>query len=454
MGILTMGIDVGTTSISMVMLDEKTGEMAAQRTINHQSFLKGSRPEEKIQDPEMLLRVVSENLQDLISQNGEPCCIGLTGQMHGMLYVNDSGSAVSPLYIWQDQCGNLPLDDGRSASEILRERVGNAAAGYGITTHFYLQKAGKIPPDANYMTTISDYIAMRLCGLQRPVLGADMAASWGCFDMERRSFLEEKLKAVGVDTSCLPEVLKTHEIVGHYKGRIPVMCSLGDNQASVLGAVRELSDTLLLNVGTGSQVSLAVRDYIPCQGSLELRPCTDDMYMMVGSSLCGGRAYAMLEQFYREAGTDPGLSCYDRMGEQAEDFVNRFGLDAAWKVRTTFSGTRDNPDERGSISGIGVENFHPGALTAGVIAGILEELYEMYQEMVRRGGRKAVRLVGSGNGIRKNRLMRRMAEERFGLKLEIPVYKEEAACGAALMALVASKRAQSLGDVQALIRYE
>ena len=46
------------------------------------------------------------------------------------------------------------------------------------------------------MTTISDYIAMRLCGNTVPVIGLDMAASWGCFDLEKQEFLYEALEKI------------------------------------------------------------------------------------------------------------------------------------------------------------------------------------------------------------------------------------------------------------------
>lgn len=167
----------------------------------------------------------------------------------------------------------------------------------------------------------------------------------------------------------------------------------------------------------------------------ELRPCTESSYILVGASLCGGRAYAMLEQFYREvSGTDSGAKMYSRMQEQAEDFLEKYGKEAVWKVDTAFSGTRSDPSRRGMITGIGVENFHPGALTAGVICGILDELHEQYEQMCKLTGKKATRLAGSGNGIRRNPLMRKLAEEMFGMPMYVSEYEEEAACGAALCA--------------------
>lgn len=430
-----MGIDIGTTSISLVLVDGKTRRLLTQKTVEHRAFLPGGFPEEKIQDPKRLWTLVEECIRELTDAYGRPAGIGLTGQMHGMLYVDGLGNAVSPLYTWQDGSGNRILEEGRSSVEILNEKVGPVSAGYGLATHFYLQKTGRIPREAKKMAAISDYIAMKLCGLREPVMGMDMAASLGCFDLERKEFLCEALKTAGVDISYLPELRREHFLVGRTADGIPVIGSIGDNQASVFGSVESLSDTVLLNVGTGGQVSFATEKYVECKGSIELRPCTKDSYLLVGSSLCGGRAYAMLEQFYREASGGGEEEQYQRMNEQAQKFIDEYGADAAWKVRTTFSGTRSNPEERGRITGIRVENFCPGAMTAGMILGILEELHEQYESMCELTGKRAGRLAGSGNGIRKNPLMRRLAEELFGMKMEVPECGEEAAFGAALCVL-------------------
>ncbi len=436
-----MGIDIGTTTISIVLMEKETGKLKARETLNHASFLPGEIPEAKIQDPEKILTVTIEKIKELIRTYGCPAGIGFTGQMHGMLYVDQEGDAVSPLYTWQDKRGNLPLEDGLTSVEYLKEKIRNSgmlASGYGLVTHYYLGKKGEIPAEAVKMTTISDYIIMKLCGRKSPVLGADMAASWGCFDLGKREFCYDDLEKAGVDISYLPQVEKKYCLAGNtieiddIPAGIPVAVSIGDNQASFLGAVRELSDVVLLNVGTGSQVSFVSENYIPCEENIELRPYTDDKYLLAGASLCGGRAYAMLEQFYREAAENGNTSYYDIMYGQAQEFIEKYGSEAAWTVRTTFSGTRSDPEETGQITNISVENFHPGAMTVGVMEGILQELYEQYQVMSRLTGKKAAHLAGSGNGLRRNPLMQKLAEEMFGLPMVIPEYQEEAACGAIL----------------------
>ena len=448
-----LGIDIGTTTISVIMIDGDSGESIGTRTIAHHGFLEGHIPATKIQDPQKMLNITQNAVKELTDEFGTPDSIGLTGQMHGMLYVDENGNAVSPAYIWQDGCGNLPMEDGTTYAEYMKKAGGAAASGFGLISHFYLQKNGMIPETAVKMSTISDYIGMKLCGRTEPVIAVDMAASWGCFDLEKGDFYREELDKLGVDLTYLPEILEKHEIMGHTESGVPVMVSLGDNQASVLGSVNDLCGTVLLNIGTGSQISVGTGDFVDCDGSVELRPCVEGTKILVGCGLCGGRAYAMLEQFYREV-CDTEDSLYEKMEKQAREYLASFGKEKSWKIRTTFSGTRSNPKERGNIGNIGIENFHPGAMTVGMICGILEELQEMYLVMCEKTGSKAVNLVGSGNGIRRNRLMRELAEEMYGMKMKIPACKEEAAYGAAIYAMVAAGLVENLAQAQSRIKYE
>lgn len=418
-----IGIDTGTTSISIAAVNEEGG-LIASRTVNHSSFMAGESPESRIQNPERITRIVLETLDGIISELGQPSAIGFTGQMHGMLYVNAMGTPVTPLYTWQDSSGNDSVN-------ILREHGLKVSSGYGLATHYHLQRAGKIPGDAAKMTTISDYIAMKLCGNNAPVLSSDMAASWGCFDLENREFRREALEEAGTDTSYLPEVVKGYKVIGQTSEGVPVVCSMGDNQASVKGSVKDESASVLVNIGTGSQVSFVTEEYYDTEGDIELRPY-GNIYLLAGSSLCGGRAYAMLEKFYREIS---GHDYYSIMQEQAESFLKTHDIADAWNVTTTFMGTRSDPSVKGSIQGISEGNFCAGAFTVGVIQGILRELHGMYEAMKELTGRSADILVGSGNGLRKNELMQRLAGEMFGMSVNIPGCTEEAACGAALCAM-------------------
>lgn len=425
----TIGIDTGTTSVSIAAINESR-ELLDSITANHGAFIPGEFPESRVQNPAHILSIVMAGLESITQKFGTPSAIGFTGQMHGVLYLNSRGEHVSPLYTWQDPSANIPVN-GKSSLDILHSHGLKCSSGYGLATHFYLQRAGKIPNDAVRLSTISDYIAMKLCGKNSPLLSAEMAAGLGCFDLQRGEFMFDRLESAGVDVSFLPENVKGYCVIGRTESGVPVVCSMGDNQASFMGSVGDEENTLLLNVGTGSQVSFLAREFVETDGDIELRPY-GERFLLAGAALCGGRAYAMLEGFYREI---CGRSCYEMMSGHSEEFLRTRGLPQAWNVDTRFQGTRSDPSITGSITGITADNFCAGALTVGVIRGIITELYDMYEAMRTLTGRNAVALVGSGNGLRKNEIMRRIAGEIFGLEVRVPEYQEEAARGCALCAM-------------------
>lgn len=431
-----IGIDIGTTSVCGVVLDVNTGKVIKSRTEMSDAFIPTKNSWEKIQDTEKIVSIAMEILESFAEYPAE--VIGLTGQMHGIVYVNAEGKAVSPLYTWQDGRGNLYYGETTYAEHL------GSYAGYGNVTDFYNRENGLRPAEAVGHCTIMDYLGMVLCGLKKPLIHTTNAASLGCFDLKTKTF--------SYDVTA--DISDRFEILGTYKG-IPVSIAIGDNQASVFSTLADERD-VLLNVGTGSQVSV-VSDSIKTGENIEARPYFDGKYLLVGAALCGGRAYGMLKDFYAEflrAAGAPSVAAskqvdiYAVMNHLVEERMR--SEQAPLVVDTRFAGTRKQPDLCGQISGITENNFTPANLTYGVLDGMMEELYVMYDQM----GEKRCNLVGSGNGIRKNEALVRIAENKFGGSLQIPGHTEEAAYGAALFGLVACGVFESAKQAQALIKYE
>ncbi|MDO4620987.1 MAG: FGGY family carbohydrate kinase [Lachnospiraceae bacterium] len=438
----TAGIDIGTTSISDVITEGSDNHLLGSRTVTHNASLHAEKAYHRLQDPEKLFRLACDALCDLIRVHGTPQAIGLTGQMHGILYVDAAGQAVSPLYTWQDDCGSQPLTNtnGNSSASLLRDAGLPASSGYGLATHLFLQHTHSVPANAVSFVSIADFVAMRLTACTEAFAAPDLAASFGGLDVKTGSWMINALEHSSVDTSYLPKLHLKHDIIGLTTGcidgipeGIPVLCSLGDHQASVFGSTDCPEGSLLLNIGTGSQVSMPVNQYIDASSPLEIRPFLSGSYLLTGAALCGGRAYAMLEQFYRSI-TRNETSLYAWMEENAAAFLKEHKKEEAWQIETAFAGKRNDPSASGNMCGITTENFTPGAMTVGMICGILNELHEMYEKMCTLTGKTAVCLIGSGNGLRQNRVMQQLTEEIFHLPLQISEAKEEAACGAAKLA--------------------
>ena len=425
----TFGLDIGTTTISAVVYDTDRGVIAA-RTMKNDSFLTGE-SWERIQNPAVIEAAAMESVRVLLAEHPDVAAIGVTGQMHGILYLDSHGTPVSPLYTWQDGRGDLPHPGGGTWASQLSERSGyDLATGYGLVTHAYNRHHGLVPQEAAVLCTIHDYLAMKLAGRTRPVMDTSDAASLGFF--RQGDFDRTALATAEIDDGLLPEVAED-PCLGVSAWGIPVYTAIGDNQASFLGATGGRTDVLLVNMGTGSQISVYSPDYLQT-ATLETRPFPDGGWLLVGASLCGGRSYALLENFFRQTvqmvnGSED--SVYDAM-ERLLD-ANDVPVDCP-AVSTLFQGTRKDPSLRGSITGLSADNFTPLHLLYGVMQGMADELYGMYRGYLELGGKTPATMIGSGNGLRKNKHLRRIMEETFGCPLILSENMEEAACGAAIYA--------------------
>lgn len=432
-----IGLDVGTTSLSGVRVDAATGAVLQSLTVDNPAALATASGWEALQDPDAILAAVRQMLSRLMDD--AVCAVGLTGQMHGILYVDSRGNAASPLYTWQDRRGGLIRRDGRSYVEWLAEMTGYPlATGFGLVTHAYNAANGLVPEAAVSLCTIADYVAARLAGQETPVMDPTHAAGLGLFDLKRLRFDAQALQKTGVDAALLPRVVPSGTPVGRLEDRIVVATALGDNQASFLGAVERIRDSVLVNVGTGGQLSLYTDEYFDV-GDLDTRPFPGGGYLLVGASLCGGKAYAVLERFFRQvcrdfAGYD-GPALYEAMNALASGEAlpgERLAVD------TRFLGTRQDPGRRGAIGGIALDNLTPAHLVLGFLDGIADELHGFFERIPEVVRREKHVLVGAGNGMRKNLVLCERLAERFGLPLSVSAHEEEAAVGAAIAAGVAA----------------
>jgi sedoheptulokinase len=479
-----VGLDLGTTKISGVLIDTDPppGRVLGVVSREHGAGRPAARPWEHLQDPERILAAAREVLRGLHGPAGpaqvrwDGMCV--TGQMHGVLYADAGGRAVSPLMSWLDNRAGQPHPAGGTWAQRLSAAVGRPiAAGYGAATHFYNRHHGLVPPRAAYLCTLMDYVTWRLTGGPaaagataggRPVADATIAASVGLADPLTGRPDPPAWREAELDGLLPSEVVEAGSRVGSTAGEgglpegVPVFAPLGDNQAGFLGAVRDVEAMTQLNVGTGGQISA----WLPAlsgdaggkaEAGLEARPFPGGGVLLVGATLCAGQAYALLEEFFRgvlEAfGGRAEEALFERMNALAVDSAGP-GAGPEPRVDTRFNGTREDPRITGSIEGISLRNLTPAALVRGLLSGIAGELHDHYAALVRRRAAVPDGLVGSGNGLRRNPALRAEITRRFGLPLRVPRLREEAALGAALAAAVGLGRYPGFRAAGQIIRYE
>ena len=428
-----LGIDIGTTSISLTLLDgSPTGSRSW--TYPNDTTVEGA-SWEKLQDADKIAAKVISLIDGLLAEGESIESIGLSGQMHGILYVDGMGRAVSPLHTWEDGRGNLPFNDDASYAQNLSLLTGyKLSTGYGIVTHYFNLHNGLVPADAAKICTVMDYVAMTLAGTCIPVIDPSNAASLGCFDLASCNFDMVVLARAGIDTTIMPGVCKTPSVVGYFKG-IPVVSAIGDNQASFLGSVSSPERSIHITVGTSSQISVFTRDFSIVPG-IDTRPLPGGGYILVGAALCGGSSLALMNGFL--IGAARFLTGEDVSPEDVYDRMCSVGLhpvsDSGLRVRTSFRGTREDPLMKGLVENISFDNWNVEDLIRGFHRGIADELYSFYGKMPESARAGKDMIIGSGNALRRNRLLREVIESRFGLPLSLSPSSEEAATGAATIA--------------------
>lgn len=436
----TIGIDIGTTTLSGVVLEKTdTGKpkVLEAKTIENGSFLTTVKDWERIQDAEKIIKKSRELLDDFLDRYPDVERIGLTGQMHGIVYIDKEGNCVSPLYTWQDARGNLCEEKKSSLVEEIQHTCHIlAASGYGLVTHIYNLRHILVPDTAVSLCTIMDYFGMKLTGRKKALVHASNAASFGFWDGQKNCFLTEELHQMGVEETWLPDVCMGIEILGTYRNRT-VTTAIGDNQASFLGSAGTEKNTLLINMGTGGQISVLSDQYFTAD-RIEARPFLNGTYLLAGSSLCGGKAYALLEHFFRNfvkaaAGQDePLYQTMEQLARAGKEVHAGQEEKQRLRIKTTFDGTRVHPEQTGSITNLTAENFTPELFVYGVLEGMSRELYTMYQTIHAGTAIKIEHMIGSGNGLRKNPVLCEIMKEMFGAELTLAEYEEEAAAGAAV----------------------
>ncbi len=467
-----LGIDIGTGKIAAVILDP-AGSVLAVTSRPHQAAISAP-PGHFEQDPKKLYSVV----RDVIRELPEPLrkqvrSIGLTGQMHGVVLVDGQNLPVGPLITWQDQ--RVLADDFFTA---LQDRLNKwTSVGYGLVTLAYLCAKKLLPANAACGATIHAWLASRLCGLDRPALDPTDAHSWGLMDgLLEDQWDRSEISLAGIPQDILPDIVPTGKQIGTLTETMAaelglpvgaaILAALGDNQASLLATLENPQTDLGLTLGTGGQLSAVIQldqklikaldqqhfedRYQELTGrrpgkakyrkviseSFEFRPYLGGKQRLaVAALLCGGSAWNWLAETVHQWMADLSVSPIPTTELFAR--LNQMGLQSRSQilVRPHFLGERFDPELRGRIDGLDCNPLDLGSLARGVAMGIADSLRIMMPYPFLK---KRKRIVASGNALRRNPLLVKVAEEIFGLPVVLSPWTEEAACGAARIALGAT----------------
>ena len=443
-----LGIDIGTSS-AKVLLATEAGEVVARASAEYP--ITRPRTDWAEQDSEDWWRAVVAGLRKALK--AAPQCasdiagIGLSGQMHGTLLLDDQGAPLAPAVIWPDQRSARQVAEITSlvGRERLLELTGSPlATGFQAATIRWVQQHD---PDvwrrARWVVLPKDYIRYRLAG----AFATDPSDGSGTLllDVRQRDWSDEVLDALEIDRRRLPPVQPSSCVAGSLSAEaseatgvpagVPVVTGAADTACSLLGAGVLAPASLLLTISTGGQVVLpAVAVAIDRAGRAHtfcsaLAPGDGRAaWYEMAATLAAGLSLRWLRDVLGLAGVE---GAYDQMVAWAT--AAPLGAGGLLYLPYLLGERTPHMDPLASGMLLGLTASHTRAhLVRAVLEGVVMGCWDAYTVLVELGA-APVEIVMAGGGAR-SRLWQQIVADIFGLPVRPLLAADQSTLGALVLA--------------------
>ncbi len=389
---VALGIDVGTTSVKVLLLDA-AGEVVASASHQH-----------GISEAAGLVEVDAENwwnsfraaLAELEVERHRIAAIGFSGNMSSVVVVDEELTPLLPAVLLADTRGSTQL---RGLGDDLTARIvagtGNLPeAVFSLSTLLWLRDER---PDllgrAHAVLTAKDYLRARLTG----VLAAEATDSANTLLIRDGAWDDALIAALGLPRAVFPPLLASDGDGGvvtppaaaqtGLPAGTPVALGAGDVQAALVGSGGLKSDSLAVSLGTSVTVMVPLPGGIlppELTGKLTVHPDADGGTIALGSLLTGGLALNWLR---------------DTLGLSGLAEVTSLPLDADLHFLPYLAGS-GSPDFVGELRGT-VYGLTPATRPAELYAALLEAIAFDIADLVDAvdGSYRSVLVSGGGSRI-------------------------------------------------------
>jgi sedoheptulokinase len=441
MGTYAAGIDLGTTNLELILADLESFRIV-ERYSAPVRRIANDNPFAFEQDAAGVVASVRELLNKVKTPLSS---VGITGQVHGIVYTDEALRPLSPFYSWLDRRGVEPWNN-TTPQAVLEEKTGfRLPAGYGLLTHYANRLFGRVPGSARCLMGITELVAGSLTGAPLSKTDDSILASFGGWEPVggyRKTLLAE---ALSPDCPVFLEAAPHFSVAGYLAGGlcpgangaggVPVAFPVGDNQAGFFGALPRPAEACLISIGTSGQISFFSKDAV-CPSGMELRPYLGKGYLQVGATLTAGKSYEALASLVGEIIRASGNRIEDEAVFNLMKQAARAAGETSLVFETTLNGTRRDTAKRGAITGIGLDNLTLGGLVLSAVDGIVRELADFTKQSgAAFGGVKYVAVTG--NAPRKNGLFPEAVRRQFGREVRVPGF-DGAGLGAAIIGAAAA----------------
>ncbi len=445
-----LGIDVGTSGSRALVLGED-GRLLGSSTAEHAAF-RSPQAAWAEQDPADWWRASQEAIQGVLKRTGiAPATIsavGLTGQMHGAVLLDERGEVLRPAIIWCDQRTEQEcrwLDDTVGKARLLELTANPALTNFTLTKLLWVRThEPALWKKVRHVLLPKDYVRYQLSG----EFAIDVADASGTLmlDVVRRRWSQEMMDAVGIDAAVLPALFESPEVCGRVSARgaaatgipagTPIVAGAGDQAAGAVGMGITRPGTVSATLGTSGVVFAATdRPFLDPGGRLHtFCHAIPDRWHVMGVTQAAGLSLRWLRDQYGMA--SGGDAAYTAM--VAEAAAVRPGAEGVlWAPYLMGERTpHRDPNVRGALLGLAASHGR-GHVVRAVLEGVAFSLRDSFTIFAELG--LPVEQIRLGGGGARSAVWRQIQADVYGRDVETVETEEGAVYGAALLAGVGAR---------------
>jgi len=446
---VSIGIDLGSSRVKLLALDE-AGEclgvtMASYSTESRRAGYAEQNPDRWW---DALRLAMSELLARPALRGADVAALGLTGQMHGAVFLDEKGSAVRPALMWSD--GRAEAETEEIEQRIPREKLvgitGNRS-NVSFTAPKIMWVARNEQPvmaRTRWIVQPKDALRTRLTG----VVSGDVsdASATLLFDLRARTWSDEICSLLGIDRSLLPPLFESEALAGPLRedaarslglpAGIAVAVGGADAPAAALGLglarEEDAHGAVLISLGTGGQVLAPVKEpKVDPEGRLHgLCHVVPGQWCVMAAILS---AAASLDWAVRLLRPDDPNGARELIAAAAMVPAGSDGMLFLPYLRGERTPHFD-PNARGALVGMRISHG-PAEVTRAVLEGVAFALAEG-MDLMRDLGVEPSGGVVAGGGV--NRLWQQILADVLNMPVALGATEHASARGAALLGAIAA----------------
>ena len=442
-----LGVDIGTTGTKTLAIDE-AGTILAEAKQEYPC----QEPEVqwKEQDPEDWWQATKSTIKEIVGKANlkaaDVKAIGLSGQMHGSVFLDKDGQVIRPAILWNDQRTKDECDeitDRAGGRKKLLKMVANPAL-TGFTAPKILWLRNKEPGNYERLVKVllpKDDVRRRLTG----EMATDVSDASGMLllDVEKRTWSKKLLRKLELDESLLATLYESEQVTGKLRQEVAdelglsadclVVGGAGDCAANAIGTGVVVKGVLSTSVGS-SGVMFVHSDKMQVDPKGRLHTfchAVHGKWHMMGVNLSAGASLQWLVEDVCKLPAEP--ESYEILSAEAAlvptGSQGLFFLPYLSGERTPHA----DPLARGCFVGL-TTSHKRGHLARSVMEGVT---YSMRDSLdIIRELKVPVKEIRASGGGSKNPLWRQMQADVFDQEVATINAEEGPAYGVALLAAV------------------